>query len=129
MSKFYRYLIYKLYNWRIKKKDITPVATVIILLAISHSFYILILYSIIHYCLNFRNLLVEIRKEYLFIAFFIFAAMHYFLFYNKKKWELYVDEFKNETVDQAKKGKILVLTYLMGSIVIFFILMPILYGF
>jgi hypothetical protein len=55
--------------------------------------------------------------------------MHYFLIYNKKRWETYLEEFKDEDAAKSKKGHILVLLYLIGSIVLFFVLLPLLFGF
>ncbi len=58
----------------------------------------------------------------------IFLILHYFLLYNQTRWKAYVEEFKYETPRENKRGKILTLAYLIGSIVIFFILLPILFG-
>ena len=49
--------------------------------------------------------------------------IHYILFYDKKKWKEYEEEFKNETPKDRKVGLIKVLIYLIGSIAAFFIFM------
>jgi hypothetical protein len=127
MKKFYRYLIYKLYSWRLAKKDDTPIATVIFLLTITHSFQLLILYSISRALIDYPNYLTN-NKFIILIFFFVFSALNYFLLYNKTRWQEYIEEFKNETEAERKRGRILVTAYLLGSVLLFFILMPVLFG-
>ena len=51
MKKFYRYLIYKLYSWGLKKKGDTPIANVIITLTFVHLVQLFTLYLIALYFL------------------------------------------------------------------------------
>ena len=77
---------------------------------------------------DYPNYLESINKLYVAIIFFLFAGLHYLLLYNKKRWAGYIEEFKNESSQQRKKGTVLVLLYLVGSILLFFALMPILFS-
>lgn len=128
MKRFYDYIIYKLFSWRIRKKDDTPIATVIFLLTITHSFQLLILYSVTREVWNYPNYLPD-NKVYILIFFFGFAGLHYFLFYNKERWERYIEDFKDESEVERKRGWIIVTAYLLGSVLLFFIIMPVLFGF
>ena len=128
MKIFYRYLIYKLYSWRINKKDDTPIATVIFLITITHIFQLLILYSVIGKVFPKVAIFDNLPKIYVGIFFVIFTIANYFVMYNKERWQRYIEEFKNETPERSKRGRILVLAYLVGSVILFFILMPILFG-
>lgn len=127
MKRFYRYLIYKLYSWRLAKKDDTPIATVIFLVTITHSFQLLILYSISRTILDYPNYLSN-NKIIVLILFFVFSALNYFLLYNKICWQQYLEEFKTESEAERNRGNIIVTTYLLGSVLFFFILIPILIG-
>jgi hypothetical protein len=122
----YRYLIYRLLTWG---KGDTPVANVIITLTIVHFIQLFSFYLILLKIFPQLNVLDRINWLLLGIGLIIFGIIHYFIFYNKRKWNLYLEEFKNESPSKRKKGKILVLSYLIGSFVIFFMLLPILYGF
>jgi len=61
--------------------------------------------------------LYPFSKKELFCIAILFFGLNYFLFYNKKKWKIYFKEFRNETEKERKRGFILVLSYLIGSIV------------
>jgi hypothetical protein len=128
MIKPYRYLIYKLYSWGLRKKGDTPVANVIITLSIVHFFQILLLYSVIGKFFPKIAIFDNIGKIYIGIFLVLFMIAHYFLLYNKKRWKGYLEEFKNESSQQNKKRKVFVLIYLIGSILMFFALMPVLFG-
>lgn len=116
LCKFYRYLIYRLYHFR----DDTPVINVIVTLTIVHLFIILnILFVIDEFTIfkvwpNFATF-----DSLLFII--LFGILNYLLFYNKKKWTSYDNEFKDETSQQRRRGLIFVLSYLIGTIVLSFI--------
>jgi hypothetical protein len=45
-TRFYRYLIYGLYSWRIENKDDTPAATIIIIMSFVHIIQLGILYML-----------------------------------------------------------------------------------
>lgn len=127
--KFYRYLIYKLYSWGLKKKNDTPVTNVILTLTFVHYVQLLTIYTVLLKIFPTINYFDKVDRIYIGIAFIVFYIIHYLLIYNKKRWELYLEEFGNEDNKKRKKGSILVLSYLIGSIVLFFLLLPILFGF
>jgi hypothetical protein len=53
--------------------------------------------------------------------------LHYFVFYNKNRWMSYLEKYKDETGKKKRKGSFLVLLYLIGSVMVFFLLVPILF--
>jgi hypothetical protein len=128
MKKFYRYLIYKLYSWGLKKKGDTPIANAIITLTFVHYVQLFTLYMILLRFIPAIDVFSKIDKKYVGVFLVMFGITHYFIIYHKQRWEGYLEEFKNETPQERKRGSILVLAYLIGSILLFFILMPILFG-
>lgn len=129
MKKFYRYLIYKLYSWRISKNDDTPIATVILLLSITHGFQLLILYSLIGKFIPKTAIFDNLPKIYVGMFFILFIIANHFVLYNKTRWQEYFEEFKDEPEAEKNRGSLLVAVYLLGSVLLFFILMPLLFGF
>ena len=128
MKKFYRYLIYKMYSWRISKKDDTPISTIIIILTFIHFTQILILYSITGKLFPQFAIFDKLNKIYIGLFFILFLIVNYFTYYNKSRWQNYLEEFKNETTSASNRGWWLVRIYLIGSILLFFILMPLLFS-
>jgi uncharacterized membrane protein len=128
MKRFYRYLIYKLYSWGLKKQGDTPIANVILTISFVHLVNLFILLMILdRFFLNI-DFLFGIPKGILILCLISFPVLNYFLIYNKNRWQEYIEEFKNESPKESKQGKLLVLAYLIGSIVVFFILLPVLFG-
>ena len=128
MKRFYRYLIYKLYSWGLNKQGDTPVANVIITLTFVHYVQLFTLYMIVLRFIPSINIFSSVDKRYVGLFLIILGVLHYFMIYNKKSWDGYLEEFKSETPQESKRGKWLVLGYLIGSIVLFFASMPILFG-
>ena len=111
LCKFYRYLIYRLYHF----SDDTPVINVLVTLSIAHYFLLLDLSLILG---SFPDLdrcfitpFLKMKNPLLVIVPFFIA--HYFLFYNKKKWNAIKVEFRDESPRHKKIGLILVWTYLL----------------
>jgi len=115
LCKFYRYLIYRLYHFR----DDTPVINVIVTLS---SIHLMQLYTIklLLWFLFSVEINLNIEGDQFLVFMFLFMGVNYLLLYNKKRWKAYDEEFKDETPEHKKKGLILVLSYLIGSIIIFF---------
>ena len=128
MKKFYRYLIYKMYSWRISKKDDTPISTIIIILTFIHFTQILILYSITGKLFPQFAIFDKLNKIYIGLFFIFFLLFNYLIFYNKSHWQNYLVEFKNESTSESNRGWWLVRIYLIGSVLLFFILMPLLFS-
>jgi hypothetical protein len=130
--RFYKYIIYKLYHSALKKKSNTPATNVILMLSFVHYIQLLCIYSIllkIFPQIPLISITNETNKIYLGLGLIIFAVLHHFIFYNKKRWDVYIEEFKDENPLERRKGTILVYSYLIGSVLIFFLLMPLLFGF
>jgi hypothetical protein len=125
--KFYRYLIYSIYSWRLEEKDDTPVATTIIMLCAIHSIQIILLLAVIGRFYPKVIFIFKQQKIYFLFFFFLFCFIYYLLVYNKHNWNQYIEEYKYETQDQKKKGGILVWLFTWGSIVLFFIIVPALF--
>lgn len=68
------------------------------------------------------------KKVYVCLGFFAFLLLHYALLYNKERWEVYIKEFEGESRYQRFRGWLYVLSYLIGSIVVFFLSLFIIYG-
>ena len=123
MRRFYRYVIYRLYTSCLKGKDITPVATVIFIMSFVHFAQLLILYGIARICFPvfFSNFFL--KKQFVISFAIVFTLLYYLFFYNKKKWNRYIEEFKNESLEQRRKGTIWVGLFTVGSVVLLFITM------
>jgi uncharacterized membrane protein len=123
-------VIYKIYSWTAAKKGDTPIANTILTLAIVHFFQLLTFLLFIDQIvipLKWLSPLLKTQKGYLFLVVSIYFVAFYFLVYNKQRWDSYVDEFKNESEEQRRKGNIWVISYLIGSILLFFISLPVLF--
>ena len=91
-------------------------------LSVTHTFVIATIFIIIAKALHYEYDFIPSRLE-AFLIFSVVMLIHYILFYDKKKWKEYEEEFKNETPKDRKVGLIKVLIYLIGSIAAFFIFM------
>ncbi len=102
--RFYRYLIYKLYSWGLNKKSDTPVANVVITLTFVHFVQLFTIYLVLLKFFPRINIFNNVGSVYVGIFLIIIGVMHYFLIYNKKRWETYLVEFKGEDAAKSKKG-------------------------
>ena|ERR1700744_950975 len=125
--KHYRYIIYKLYSWSLKKKNDTPVFNVIITLTAVHYFQLLTIYCFCFKLFHIFNIFSKNNGLYVGLFMLLFLILNYFLLYNKERWESYISEFENESSKESFKGKIYVLSYLIGSILLFFISLPLIF--
>jgi hypothetical protein len=118
--RFYKYIIYRLYSWRLKhKEDITPEVTVICTLVIVHFVQLLLIYHlIITFLFRTKPLDLGRLEVYGIVAFLI--GIYSLLFYRKAKWKGYLELFKDETKKERKKGTILLLLFFLGSFVLTF---------
>lgn len=122
LCRFYRYLIYRLYHFR----DDTPIINTILTLAIVHCFQILTLLLLVNELTQYKlwfDIPPYSERIKLFPYIIIWILLHYILFYNKEKWQSFDSEFKNENSKQRRIGFTLTLTYLIGSIVLFFVIL------
>ena len=124
----YKYIIYKIYSWTANKKGDTPIANTIITLGLVHFFhfatlllYIDQLFGSLPPYLKFY----QANKGVLLVGTFVYFTLLYFILYNKERWNGYVIEFGSESESERKKGNRRVIAFLVGSILFFFISLPI----
>ena len=115
--KFYRYLIYKIYHI----SNDTPIANVVLTLVLVHFFQLMTIYIWIIKLFPQFEIFEKIDKIYVGLSVIIFAVIYYYLVYNKERWKTYFIEFENEDYLKSRKGTFLVGTFIIGSILLFFI--------
>ena len=123
MKRYYRYIIYRLYTSSLKGNDITPVATVVFIMSFVHISQFLLLYGIVK--TGFPDLFskIHVEKRIIIVFAIIFTIVYYLLVYNKMRWSKYIEEFKDESIEQRRKRGIWVCLFTIGSVVILFICM------
>ena len=124
----YRYIIYKLFKWGLKRKNDTPVFNVIVTMAIVHFLQILTIYHILLKYFGIYNIYTSNNAVWVAVFFILLMILYYFVVYDKSRWEGYINEFTNEDKGASSRGTIYVLTYIIGSIVMFFMVMMLLFG-
>ena len=119
LCKFYRYLIYRLYHFR----NDTPIFNTIATLTIVHWFQLLNIFYVVDEFTSYKiwNSIFSPSKFNPMIV-ILFGILNFILLYNKKKWKSYDEEFKNELPKERKRGLIIVLSYLIGTIILSFVL-------
>ena len=119
LCKFYRYLIYRLYHFR----NDTPIFNTIATLTIVHWFQLLNIFYVVDEFTSYKiwNSIFSPSKFNPMIV-ILFGILNFILLYNKKKWKSYAEEFKNESPKERKRGLIIVLSYLIGTIILSFVL-------
>jgi len=122
----YRYVIYKLHIWASGRSS-TPVANVILTLAFLHLIQLLIIYVIAIKLNPELKLPKNVPSGYKYIFLFAFLALNYFVLYNERRWKAYEREFSKESKEKGRQGSIYVLTYLIGSIVLMFLALTVLF--
>jgi amino acid transporter len=123
----YRYIIYKVYSWTANKKGEIPVTNTILTLSVVHFFHLLILLLFVDRIIVPLHLW-NLNKVYFLLAISLYFLVFYLLIYNKKRWSNYIEEYRNEDEEQRRKGNIYVKIFLIGSIVLFFVLLPVLFA-
>lgn len=124
----YRYIIYKIYSWTVNKRSDTPIANTILTLGVIHLFQLAIIMLFIDRVITPLNWLYNINITHILTGTLIYFVLLYFLLYNKKRWISYVEEFGSETDSERKKGTIMVIAFLVGNILLFFLSLPILFS-
>lgn len=120
MIQFYRYIIYRLYSSALDKKSSSPIFDVIWALAFVHLSQVAAIYALLIGLNPGIPLFVENRAIVIVFCIFMLVS-HYFLFYNKKRWEAIMEEFKDETPTEKTKGRWRVSLYLNGFPILCFI--------
>jgi len=124
----YKYIIYKIYSWTANKKNDTPIGNTILTLGLIHLFQLATVLLFIDKIIIPLEWIYNINKVYLFIGALIYFILFYFLLYNKERWNSYIEEFSNESESERKRGNFLVIAFLVGSILLFFISLPVLFA-
>jgi hypothetical protein len=125
----YKYVIYNLYSYALRKKSNTPVLDVILILFLVHFFQLMSIYMILSKIFPQIYIFDKLSKSQVAIAVIIFGLANYFVLYNKKRWSEYFEKFKDLSPSEHKKRTTLVNFYFGGSIIIWFLLLFLLYGF
>jgi hypothetical protein len=125
---FYNYIIGRLYSWGLKRADDTPITNVVITMCIVHYFQIFTMYMIFRKVFDFPDFALGKNKLYVGLLLIVFCIIYYFIFFDRGKWELYAQQVEKEEKRTRIRKKFFVLLYLIGSILIFFISLPIVFG-
>lgn len=127
LPKFYRYLIYRLYIYALKNKNSTPWWSVIITLTFIHYLHFLTLYMTVRYFFPLQVTL-DLKNKWLAISImFILLGLTCLIAKKERTWVTYIQEFESETISEKTLGTWKVTLFIGGSILLFFILLPILY--
>ena len=121
MPKFYRYIIYRVYTYRLDENDDMPVSTTIFSMSIVHLLQFFSIYGILTRFYPFLSFLYTAERifQILFLIAIIYA--YYLIVYNEHQWNSYIEEFKDESDKQRKWGSIFVYSFTVGSVFLFFI--------
>lgn len=120
----YKYIIYKIYSWTSGKKGDTPIANTILTLAVVHYLQMLTIFFFINKIVVPLTWLRNVPKTLFIIGMPLYSLLLYLILYNKKRWEGYVEEYSSETEEERKRGNRIVRAFLIGSILLFFISLP-----
>lgn len=123
----YRYLIYKLYTWGLRRPGDTPVLNVVLTLSIVHLFYALMIWAVSSKVFGFGGRL-NFNRGILFLGILGFFYLNYLVLYNGNRWQAYVEEFKDESPTDKRNGTIRVLVYLIGSFFLFMLTLVLVFG-
>ena len=122
--------IYRFYNWRVEKKDSTPMATLVFVMTSVHYFQVMVLLTILGKFFPMIYNMYSFSKLSIILIAFGSCGIYYFLI---RKMSLFTDtsynEFKNETKEQRRRGSIYILLFTVGSVIAFFISLPLIFGF
>jgi RsiW-degrading membrane proteinase PrsW (M82 family) len=88
-----------------------------------HIAQLLLLYVIAKTCFPFFFSKIHFTKQQVILFAIVFAVFYYLLVYNKARWNRYIEEFKDESPAQRRKGTILVGLFTIGSVVLLFVCM------
>lgn len=89
-------------------------------MSVLHCIQLLIVYSCVETFSPVLRKRMELSETIFLLLMLAFTGLYALFVYNKKRWEGYIDEFKNETQKQRKRGAILLLTYTIGTLVFSF---------
>lgn len=119
---YYKYLFYKVLNGlnKIPFKDDTNHWGAICILTFLALFNLGTIYVVIIIFIG-RDPIPNLNRIEQIIFIWSILAVHYFAFLHKKKYKNIMNEFKDESDEERKKGTRYTLIYIIGTIVIFFL--------
>ncbi|SEW51584.1 hypothetical protein [Chitinophaga arvensicola] len=120
MLQFYKYIIYRLYSSALDKRSLYPVLDVIWTIAFVHMTQIATIYALLLWLIPGVPLFTE-TKGVVFVFCLCMLVGHYFIFYNKEKWNGIMEEFKDEAPGKKIKGRWRVSIYIFGWPILCFI--------
>ena len=124
---FYHYIIYRIYEWRLKDNDHIPVFATFITLFLVHIVQLsAVLFILTILSEPFSKFFLQLRKWEISLFVIALGAVYYLSIVNKKKWDSYRKRFELESDRSRKRGTFVVLLFTLGSIITF-LLMSILY--
>jgi len=124
----YGYIIYKIYSWTKYKKNDTPITNTCLTLAAVHFFQIATLLVIVDRSIFHLSFIFNINKIFVFLFALTCPAVFQLIVYNKDRWNRYVEEYSCESEENRIKGNVKVVSFVVGSIVLFFVSVIVLYG-
>ncbi len=125
MTNFYNYTIYRLYSWRLLKKDITPASSVEAIMCLTHFAHIFTLYTVA-LAIFPKAKIIDFKPWQILVFAFGFQLFYHLLIYNKEKWNKLIDIYSNESEKQKTKRTRYMLIYIFGSISLQIISLPLL---
>lgn len=122
--KFYKYVIYRVYSFFLKK-DSTPVADTVIVMSVVHLFQIMTIGLYISALLDFKLEYIPKGNPIFYLIIFAIFFLYYIIVFYNGKWKDWNKEFKKEPLEDRRKNGIKVWLFCWGSIILFFISLPV----
>ncbi|RYY46624.1 MAG: hypothetical protein EOO06_14140 [Chitinophagaceae bacterium] len=95
---------------------------------VSHVFQLFFVCSLLSKLLPGMVVLFKQNKLVVGLSALFLMTVYEALIYNKQRWQEYIDEFKDEPIQQRLNRSWLVALFTIGSAVLFFILVPLLFA-
>lgn len=117
------YVIYRLHDF-FSKKDTTPIGDTVIIMSVIHFFQVFTLFLYVNILLDLKMPFKPKNLIFYLVVFFIYI-LYYFIVFHNGKWKEWAKQFKKETPDERKRNGIKVWLFCWGSVIFFFISLPI----
>lgn len=87
-------------------------------MSILHCTQLLLVYEILITVVPSLRTKFKFTDLFVIIFFICFIGLYALLFYRKEKWKGYIEQFKNETPKERRRGTIILLLFTIGTIVV-----------
>ncbi|RAJ10833.1 hypothetical protein LX64_00440 [Chitinophaga skermanii] len=115
MIKPYRYIIYKLMS-SLAKRNSSPKSGTLAILTFVHFFYVSILILIVSVLFpSFGSHILTFNRVGMILYLLGLFAVNYFVFYFRRDWDAYIQEFSGESRTQKLWGNIFVILYVFAG--------------